>query len=129
MKSPFLSLHTAVADRLTAETGRKVYDNTPENEKYPYITMGAITGRDWSDKSTPGQDVLVTVHAWSQYAGKKEILTMGDEIVQALTRGALDLGTGFNAVVDTIDDHRVITDIDGFTRHAIITFRYLVEEQ
>ena len=128
MKSPFLVLNTAVADRITEKTGRTVLDDTPENEVFPYITMGILTGRDWSDKFTPGQEVQITVHIWSQYAGKKEVLEIGDEILQAVTRQPPLSLAGFNAVVDGLDSHNVIMDIDGFTRHAILTFKYLIEE-
>jgi len=128
MKSPFLVLHKAVADRIVERTGRKVFDDTPENEVFPYITMGVLTGRNWSDKFNPGQEVYQTIHIWSQYAGKKEVLQIGDEVLQALTRTPLDLGSGFNAVVDEMDSNEVIMDIDGFTRHGILTFKYLIEE-
>jgi len=128
MKSPFLVLNTAIADRITEQTGRAVFDDTPENEVFPYITMGALTGRDWSDKFTPGQEVQITVHIWSQYAGKKEVLAIGDEVVQAITKQPPLSLAGFNAVVDELDSHNVIMDIDGFTRHAILTFKYLIEE-
>ena len=128
MKSPFLVLNTAIADRITEQTGRAVFDDTPENEVFPYITMGALTGRDWSDKFTPGQEVQITVHIWSQYAGKKEVLAIGDEVVQAITKQPPLSLAGFNAVVDELDSHNVFMDIDGFTRHAILTFKYLIEE-
>ena len=128
MKSPFLVLHKAIADRIVDRTGRTVYDDTPQNEVFPYITMGALIGRNWSDKFNPGQEVNVSVHIWSQYEGKKEVLQIGDEVIQALTRTSLDLGSGFCAVVDEMDSHEVIMDIDGFTRHGILTFRYLIEE-
>jgi len=128
MKSPFLVLNTAIADRITEQTGRAVFDDTPENEVFPYITMGILTGRDWSDKFTPGQEVQITVHIWSQYAGKKEVLAIGDEVVQAITKQPPLSLAGFNAVVDELDSHNVIMDIDGFTRHAILTFKYLIEE-
>lgn len=130
MKSPLLVLHTAIGDRIVARTRfSEVFDDTPENEKFPYVTMGELIARDWSDKFVPGQEVYATVHSWSQYYGKKEILEINDEILQALTRPPpIDLGTGFRAVVDGMDDNRIIMDIDGFTRHGILTFRYLIEE-
>lgn len=128
MKSPFLVLHTAQANRIRSRTGRPVFDETPENEVFPYITMGALIARDWSDKFVPGQEIHSTIHIWSQYRGKTEIMQIGDEVLQALTRTPLNLGTRFHAVVEKLDEHQVIMDIDGFTRHSILTFRYLIEE-
>ena len=129
MKSPLLILHKAIGDRIVSRTGREIFDDTPENEKFPYITMGALVCRDWSDKFVPGQEVHSTTHQWSQYPGKKEILEVNDEVLQALTRPPpLDLGPGFRAVVDGLDTNEIIMDIDGFTRHGILTLRYLIEE-
>lgn len=129
MKSPLLILHKAIADRIVNRTGREVFDATPENEVFPYIKMGSLIGRDWSDKFTPGQEVDAKIHVWSQYKGKKEVLMIGDEILQALTRRPpLDLGTGFSAIVDGMDSHEVIEDIDGFTLHGILTMRYLIQQ-
>lgn len=130
MRSPFLILHTAQTNRIRSRTGRRVFDETPENEVFPYIVMGALISRDWSDKFVPGQEVHSTIHIWSQYAGKTEVLIIGDEVLQALTRTPLNLGASFHAVIDGgFDEHQVITDIDGFTRHGILTFRYLIEER
>ncbi len=129
MKSPFLVLNTAIANRIEADTGREVLGSTPENETFPYIMMGALDGRDWSDKFCPGQEVFSTVHSWSQYAGKEEILKINDEILQAVTRAPLDLGSVFNAVFVQMDGNRIIDDIDGFTLHGILTFKFLIEER
>lgn len=129
MKSPFLVLHKAIADRIVARTGREVFDATPENEIFPYIKMGSLDGRNWSDKFTPGQEVTSKIHIWSQYKGKKEVLEIGDEVLQALTRPPpLDLGAGFYAVMDEMESHAIIEDMDGFTLHGILTMRYLIQQ-
>lgn len=128
MKSPLLALHDAQVERLENSTDRKVFDGTPENEPHPYITTGEMIARDWSDKFEDGQEVHSTLHVWSQYPGRKEVLEITDEIEQALTSGPLNLGNGFRAVVDELDSVNVIVDIDGVTRHGILTFRYLIEE-
>lgn len=128
MKSPFLTLHDAEVARIVAETTYSVYDDVPEGAAYPYVVMGEMTARDWSDKFEPGQEVYSTKHIWSKYKGKKEITEMGDAIVQALSKSPLDLAPNFRAVVDELDAHDLIIDIDGTTRHAILRHRYLIEE-
>lgn len=129
MKSPFLKLHTAIYDRIKDRTDYTPIDSTPKNEVFPYLTMGAISARDWSDKFTPGQEVDTSVHIWSQHDGKKEVFEIGDAVLQALTREPLDLGDDFYAVVDSFDDYKIIMDIDGKTRHGIISMTYKIEER
>ena len=128
MKSPFLTLHKAQYDRLTAAMSCKVFDNLPEQAEFPYIVMGEVSGRDWSDKFEPGQEVFSTVHIWSQYPGRKEAAEMQDAILQALTSSPLDLGPGFYTARGALDMSEMIMDIDGTTRHGIVRMKYLIEE-
>lgn len=128
MKSPFLTLYDAEVARIEAQTSYTVYDDLPKQASYPYVIMGEITAVDWSDKSTPGQEVFSTKHIWSQYRGKKEVTEMGDAIIQALTIMPLDLSPNFRAVLEELDTNEIIMDIDGITRHGILRTRYLIEE-
>ena len=128
MKSPFLTLHKAIRDRITSITGKEVYDDFPENVPMPHIIAGEIDGRDWSDKFQPGQEVTATIHVWSDYPGKKEVSEIMDEILQALTSAPLSLGNSFRAVCENVDMSEIIVDIDGVTRHGILKFKYLIEE-
>ena len=129
MKSPFLPLHQAQRDRIVAETGFKVFDDFPGADvAMPYVIMGEVSGRDWSDKFEPGQEVFSTVHIWSQYPGRKEAAEMQDAILQALTSSPLDLGPGFYTARGALDMSEMIIDIDGTTRHGIVRMKYLIEE-
>lgn len=106
----------------------KVFDDMPEQEVFPYIVMGEITARDWSDKFEPGQEVYSTIHIWSRYKGRKEADDMADGVLQALTESPLDLSPNFRAVLDEFESYDLIIDIDGITRHGILRLRYLIEE-
>jgi len=128
VKSPFLTLHKAIRDRIISATGREVYDDFPENVPMPHIIAGEIDGRDWSDKFQPGQEVAATIHIWSSYPGKKEAAQIMDEVLQALTSSELSLDTDFRAVYSGLDMAEIIIDIDGITRHGILKFRFLIEE-
>lgn len=128
MKSPTLALHGAQITRIEAQTAYKVFDENPENEPYPYVVMGAVVARDWSDKFEDGMEVFSTIHVWSQYHGRKEADEMSDRILQALTSSALGLGAAFRAALDRLDSYNLIVDLDGKTRHGILRFKYLIEE-
>lgn len=128
MKSPSLILHKAQIGRIEANTDFKVFDSNPENEPFPYVVMGEITAKDWSDKSKPGQEVYSTIHIWSQYHGRKEADEIADAVLQALTSSPLDLAPDFKAVLDKLDSYNLIVDMDGVTRHGILRLLYLIEE-
>ena len=128
MKSSTLTLHKAQADRLKAQTSYQLYDAHPKNAVFPYVTMGEITARDWSDKFEDGMEVYSTLHIWSQYKGRKEADEMADAILQALTASPLDLAPNFRASFDALDLYELIIDMDGITRHGILRMKYLIEQ-
>jgi len=129
MKSPFLPLLQAQRDRIVAETGFEVYDEFPgQGVSMPYVTAGEMTARDWSDKFSPGQEVRSTLNVWSSYPGRKEAVEMLDGILRALRREDLHLGQEFRAVVSGLDLCQILIDLDGVTRHGVLTVRYLIEE-
>ncbi len=127
MKSPDLVLHNALIARIESDTAYTIYDDNPQDVPYPYIAMGEMIAGDWSAKGEPGQEVFATLHLWSQYKGKKEILEIYDGVLQAITRAKLDLGSDFNAL-SYFDNWNLIIDIDGKRRHGILRFRHLIEE-
>lgn len=128
MKSSTLVLHEAQIVRIEAYTDYTVFDANPENEPCPYVVMGEITARDWSDKFEDGMEIYSTIHVWSQYAGRKEADEMSDAILQALTSSSLDLAPNFRAALDSLDSYNLIVDLDGITRHGILIMKYLIEE-
>jgi len=128
MKLSTLPLHKAIADRLTAQTGYKIFDDHPENEDYPYVTMGAVTAASWCDKFEDGLAIYPKIHVWSRYAGRKEADEMADAILQALTGSSLDLAPSFRVSFDSLDSYELLIDEDGVTRHGILIMKYYVEE-
>jgi len=128
MKLPTLTLHKAQIDRLEAQTSYSIYDDHPENAKFPYVTMGEITAKPWCDKFEDGTEIYSTIHIWSRYHGRKEVDEMSDAILQALTLSSLDLGLNFRAALDSLDSFNLIIDLDGITRHGILIMKYLIEE-
>ena len=94
----------------------------------PYVTAGEMTARDWSDKFQAGQEVRSTLNVWSGYPGRKEAVEMLDGILRALRREDLYLGQEFRAVVSDLDLCQILIDLDGVTRHGVLTIRYLIEE-
>jgi len=54
----------------------RLYDYTPEDPVYPYLTYGTVRSED---RSGDGVEILshtVTLHVWSRYTGRAEILDL-----------------------------------------------------
>lgn len=129
MKSPFWPLQVALVARIKSETNYAVYDNHPEQAKFPYIIVGEIQAQDWMDKSKPGSQVIATIHFWSQYAGKKEVAAMIDQVMQAIDYPwNPNLAPDLNVVLHQLDLSEIIVDVDALTFHGILKWKYLIEE-
>jgi len=106
--------------------GPRVYDDVPREAVPPYVTLGQSTVRDWSTGSEDGHEHILTLHVWSQAAGRKET----QEIIGALEATLHDASLALAA-------HRLINlrhefsdtrrDPDGETYHGIVRYRAVTE--
>ena len=130
MKFPAWQLQVALVSRIrSAAPEYPVHDEHPEPAIYPYITVGEVIARPWSDKLKSGQTALASFHFWSQYAGKQEVAEMMNKVLEALTTGDYpDLAPTFHVVLRVLDSMNIISDMDEATYHGILTMKYLIEE-
>jgi len=100
-------------------TPPRLYDYAPEDPIYPYLTYGTIRSEDRSGDDVEILSHTVTLHVWSRYSGRAEIL---------------DLLTSLSARLESIPkaqgDYRIVglnnlyTDVfrarDNRTQHGLI---------
>jgi hypothetical protein len=133
MKLPLNELQAAIVSALsTAYPTWRIFDDTPEQPKYPYVIVGEVSTTDWRTKSEPGVALVLTLHFWSQYPGKHEAAGMMGNALTVLLRDhppALpNLSPTFHVVDLALDSAEIIIDVDGYTRHGLLRLRYLIEE-
>lgn len=124
-KAVFAALSADAALTSLIGAGR-VYDDTPQQAAFPYLTLGQSTARDWGTATEDGAEHVLTVHVWSRAAGKKEAHAAMRAVRQVLHDQPL-----------TLEDHRLVNlrhelseasrDPDGETVHGIIRFRAVTE--
>lgn len=90
-----------------------IYDMPPDNAISPYIQVGAT--QEVSDEllDNSGAEITTTLHIWSRYAGRKEIMQIRDKIINALPPWAL---------YDGIEIMRDSAEPDWW--HGIVDIRY-----
>lgn len=128
MASPDLELQGGVVARLktfaplTALVDESVYDRTPDAASAPYVDIGEAYCLRADASCVDAQEVRLTLHAWSTYAGGfKEVKQVADAVVTALHQFPMVLPT--NRLISI--SHRltrVMRDGDGITSHAVIEF-------
>ena len=66
-------IHVAIYAALTDPAGDyPVYDAVPQGAAFPYVVIGEFTGLPDFDLDRASIDLSVTLHGWSQQAGKKQ---------------------------------------------------------
>jgi hypothetical protein len=104
-----------------------VFDQVPESEPFPHITIGDEQVLDNSTTCQDGWEVHTDVHCWSRPVdgSKGEVKVLAASVVTRVT--AIASITGFSLVSLTHETTRVFRDPDGLTEHAVVTFRALID--
>jgi len=133
MSSSSWALQKAIHVQLSADAGLlavlgapRIFDDVPRSPTFPYITYGGSTVRDWSTGTDDGHEHALTLHAWSQGAGRKPVHELLGALEAALDQQGLAL-----------DGHRLITlrhefsdvrrEADGETWHGVLRLRATTE--
>lgn len=133
MTSPAVDLQRAIHARLTADAGlvaklggQKVFDASPPNAAFPYVSFGRTSLYDWSTGTEIGTEQLLTIHVWSKAKGKTETLEIMETIRQLL-----------DVAPQLLDDHALVNltlefaearyDEDLSVHHGLLRFRAVTE--
>lgn len=100
MPSPVWSLQQAIHAHLAADApllallgGPRIHDDVPQGAAFPYVTFGAILERDGSTSTESGSEIVVTIHAWSREAGRKQVHALIEALRSALHDQPLTLAS------------------------------------
>lgn len=74
-------------------TGVFDMSNVPENQAFPYITLGNATETDYSALARIGYEDTLTLHVWSMSKGTKECNTILSNLNRLLNHQSLTLDT------------------------------------
>lgn len=129
MSSILLARETAKAihNRLSTHVGvmsvlgdpARLYDAAPEDPLFPYLTYG-----DVKIENQGGDDVDVvlqklSLHVWSRYQGRSEVLEILATIISALESAPLSLDSG-TSLIATLPYTDVLRAPDGRTMHGVV---------
>ena len=127
IKTALLPLQIALFKRLK-ETGYKVFDYVEHSTEYPYLVVGTPETKEFITKTNFGEEVIFTIHAWSNYKGKKECYEMLDSALKTISKKHLELNEDFKVFKTEMLTLTVIDDIDGRTQHGILRLKFYIKE-
>jgi len=101
-----------------------VFDEVPENQDYPYITLGEATINPYDTFGKKGKETTHTMHIWSDYQGTKELYDIFAEIERILENGiTLENGTLVNIEFEFAQPIKEET-----IRHMPVRYRIVAQE-
>lgn len=112
-----LSTHLAVQQKLGDPA--RAYDAAPEDPVFPYLTYGDMRSEDQSGDGVFRFRHIMTLHLWSRYAGRAEVMDIISAVSGALHETPLSLagGSEASAVIPYTD---ILRAADGRTLHGLI---------
>lgn len=101
MASPEQALQTAMAAALAADAelaamigATGIYDRLIDKASLPYLVLAEVTTLDWSTATEAGTEHIVTIEAWSNAEGKRELQAIAGRIRAVLHDQPLPLEAG-----------------------------------
>ncbi|PHR94319.1 MAG: hypothetical protein COA69_01610 [Robiginitomaculum sp.] len=124
------AIHSALAANLGVQAllgdPARLYDHAPENPIYPYLSYGPMRSEDTGGDAHPVTTHSLTLHIWSRYSGRAEVMQCLSAVSEALEEGGLTLSSAH-----LISAHTVFSDSfrapDGRTLHGLLRFNVTTE--
>lgn len=86
-----LNTQKALFTLLEAELDENIYDFVPEDSLLPYVTIGDINLAHEAKQQGSVYELQVDLHAYDKYTGRKNLLTLGNEIFELLNAKELEI--------------------------------------
>jgi len=122
-----LAKHPLIQDRLGSPP--RLYDSAPEDPIFPYLSYGLLRSEDIGGDELSLFSHQMTLHLWSRYAGRAEILSVMEAVKAVLNDTDLIAAelldeTLISAAILYSD---VLRAPDGRTQHGILRLSILTE--
>lgn len=105
-----------------------VFDETPENEPFPYVVIGDAQETTMDTYPKMGRIASMTIYILSQHTGFLEILSISDRIITIMNRYSFPSMSPYISVYTMYKTSSTRRDSDGITRQAELHFDWFGEE-
>jgi hypothetical protein len=120
-------LLAATYGKLNVALPNQVFDHVPQQQPYPYVNIGDLTGVEYDTDDKDGGEITITVHTWSRARGMKELAELMDAVYAALHNQSFAVA-GEVVVLCYFEFVQTMTEPDGLTRHGVQRFRFITQE-
>ena len=119
------AIHALLSEHMGVQavlgTPPRLYDNPPEDPVFPYLTYGPMRSEDISADGAVMSAHTLTLHIWSRYGGRAQVIEVLAAVTGALQSGALSV-PNINLARAQISYTDIFRAPDGLTLHGLIRF-------
>ncbi|MBY0569011.1 MAG: DUF3168 domain-containing protein [Hyphomonadaceae bacterium] len=134
--SPEKALLEAMRAALLADAGvqaalgapARIYDEPPPDVIFPYVTLGRMESRSTDASTADALEHAVTLHVWSRYGGRAEVLDIIGALRAVLHNGALAIESRKLVLMFAVFAD-VFRSGDGRTTHGVLRVRAITEPE
>jgi len=111
----------------TTDEPPRLYDTAPEDPVFPYLTYGSLRSEDIGADDTPLASHQMTLHLWSRYMGRAEVLSLLSQTSHALQANALTAAGDIEIRSATAIYSDVLRAPDGRTQHGLLRLSFITQ--
>lgn len=111
----------------TNDLSPRLYDAAPEDPVYPYLTYGTIRSEDIGADDTPLAVHQMTLHLWSRYTGRAEVLGLLGQVTNAVAVSNLVETPELSVRSATAIYSDVLRAPDGRTHHGLLRISFTTQ--
>jgi hypothetical protein len=132
MSDPSLELQAAIVAKLKADAGvlavvgTRIYDEVPNNPTFPYISLGDNQVLPDKADCIDGTEIFWQIDGWARDPTFPMVKQISKAVVAALDDQNITV-SGYAVIVCELNTTNYLRDPDGITRHAAISFRFLIQ--
>lgn len=127
------AIHAALSNNATIQdalgTPPRLYDTAPEDPVFPYLSYGPLRSEDIGGDGVELMSHQVTLHVWSRYAGRAEVLRLLEVIKSILNNK--DVLASYIASENLVSASILYSDVlrasDARTQHGLLRLSLLTE--
>lgn len=109
---------------VSAFVGTRIYDDVPEDETFPYLTVGDGSEDDWGTDDAEGSELRFQINTWSRQDGRREARAILSAVFAALHDQGLAV-EGANVALVRHEMTQVFKDADLETYHGVSRYHIL----
>lgn len=96
-----------------------VFDHTPQETAFPFVTIGDVAASDYSSLGKSGTEQRLNIHIWSREAGHKQVADIMEMIYGLLHNGSVTV-VGQTLVAMRFLSTSIQLEGDGWTNHGVM---------